>query len=150
MRKFIIELIGKFPGMIVLQNLYNARCIYLALARQRPIVRSRYFVLTTYSQLSRGHAEIKKDGGFKAWAHTNKLPPNLSLWDHCKVKHAKHGFGNLANDGYVGMTSDVQVTLDWVTNYIEDTSGTTTIYKIAQDRNLLACADVLEKRMYFY
>lgn len=105
-------------------------------------------MLTMSLQLSRGHAEIKKDQGFKAWAKTKDLPPNISLWDHCKVKDAKYGFGNLENDGFVGMSSDVQVTLDWVTNYIEQTQGTTTIYKIAQDRNLLACADILKQRTY--
>jgi hypothetical protein len=105
-------------------------------------------VLTTSPQLSRGHAEIKKDQGFKSWARTKVLPPNLSLWDHCKVKDGKYGYGNLPNDGFIGMSSDVQVTLNWVTNYIEKTEGTTTIYRIAQDRNLLACTDILKHRTY--
>jgi hypothetical protein len=56
----------------------------------------------------------------------------------------------LPNDGFVGMSSDVQVTLHWVTNYIEETEGTTTIYRIAQGRILLARADVLRKRTYFF
>ncbi|KAH6629797.1 hypothetical protein C7974DRAFT_454715 [Boeremia exigua] len=45
-------------------------------------------LLTMSFQLSRGHAEIKKDQGFKAWSKTKDLPPNLSLWDHCKTRPA--------------------------------------------------------------
>lgn len=104
--------------------------------------------LTMPPQLSRGPVDIKKNGGFKAWSRTNNLPDNLSLWDHCKVKDAKHGFGNLPNDGFIGMTSDIGVALKWVTDKIEETKGSTTIYKIAQDTNLLGCADVLERCKY--
>lgn len=106
-------------------------------------------MLTIHTQLSRSPEVIENDGGFKAWAKTNDLSPNLSLWRHCKEKDAKHGYGNLPDDGFVGMTVDVQVSMNWVTDYIENTPGTA-IYRIAQDENLLACRDILRQRMYFY
>ncbi|KAH6643540.1 hypothetical protein C7974DRAFT_419162 [Boeremia exigua] len=92
----------------------------------------------------RGPDVIKKEKGFETMAKTNKLPENISLWDHCKVKGAEAKFGNLKDDGYVSTSSDFGVCLKWVTDYIEDPAGAT-IYKIASDRNLIGCHDTLKQ-----
>jgi hypothetical protein len=111
---------------------------------QRPVVQFFELALTIHSRFSRGPDEIKKDNGFDTKAATNKLPKNLSLWDHCKVKNAKEKFGNRPDDGYVSTSLDFGVCLKWITDYIEDTSST--IYKIASDRNLIGCHDTLKHR----
>jgi cell division septation protein DedD len=95
----------------------------------------------------RGPKDIEKSNGFDTMAKTNKVPENISLWDHCKVKGAEAKFGNLADDGYVSTSSDFGVCMKWVTDYIEDPAGST-IYKIASDRNLISCHDTLGKCTY--
>lgn len=90
---------------------------------------------------------IKKADGFVTMAKTNDLPENTSLWDHCKVKDAKAKFGNLKDDAYVSTSSDFGVCIKWVTEYIED-PATSTIYKVASDRNLIGCHDTLKQCTY--
>jgi hypothetical protein len=86
---------------------------------------------------------VIKKKGFETMGKTNGLPENVSLWDHCKEKEADASFGNLADDGYVSTSIDIQVCLDWVQDKIENRKGTT-IYKIASYTNLIGCQDTLK------
>ncbi|KAH8589856.1 hypothetical protein B0O99DRAFT_692075 [Bisporella sp. PMI_857] len=98
-----------------------------------------YEVNFVYRADTRPWDVIKKDGGFRTKADTNKLKPDYSLYIHA----APVGGGATAkNDGYVSTSWDETVCKGWVTGQL---GGTAYVYKISTNDHFVDVASTLGK-----